>query len=99
MRGLAGEARRAVKAGEMAIVSRCMNPDHIGMIVRVIGRHETPDFDWDVELLGAPVRGYSARTGDVGVFRYAAVFDWNLSPLEGSAHSCQVAEREIALAT
>lgn len=98
MRGRAGETKGLIKAGGMAIVSRCKNPDHIGTIVRVIGRHETPDYDWDVELLGAPIRGYAARTGSVGVFKYAAVFDWNLSPLEGLAHSYQVAGVEIARA-
>jgi hypothetical protein len=71
-------------------------PGHIGMVVRIVGRHATPEFDWDVELLGKPVRGYAAGTGTVGVFRFAAVYDWNLSPLEESARSCRADELAIA---
>lgn len=80
-----GELR--CKPGDVAIVSRCLNRSRIGMLVRIIGPHGSDDFDWDVEILGGPIRGRGIRSGCVGTHRKAAVFDWNLTPLGGQAHS------------
>ena len=80
-----GELR--CKPGDVAIVSRCLNRSRIGMLVRVIGPHGTKDFDWDVELLGGPVKGRGVRSGQVGSHRRAALFDWNLTPLAGLGRS------------
>jgi hypothetical protein len=80
-----GEMR--CRPGDLAIVSRCQNESRIGMLVRVVGPHSTADYDWDVELLSGPIRGRGIRTGRVGEYRTAAVFDWNLTPLPGQDHS------------
>ena len=80
-----GELR--CKPGDVAIVSRCLNRSRIGVLVRVIGPHDTKDFDWDVELLGGPIRGRGIRSGRVGTHHRAALFDWNLTPLAGLGHS------------
>ncbi len=85
-----------INPGDLAVISRCANKAHIGLVVRVMGAHETPEYDWDVELLGMPVKGYAARHDRVGVFRCAAVFDWNLSRLAESAHSSRADRRELA---
>lgn len=84
--------------GDLAVISRCANEAHIGLIVRVMGAHATPHYDWDVELLGSPVEGYAAGHDRVGIFRCAAVFDWNLSRLVESARSNRVVRRERARA-
>lgn len=89
-----GEGR--INPGDLAVISRCANKAHIGLLVRVMGVHGTPEYDWDVELLGMPVKGYAARHDRVGVFRCAAVFDWNLSRLAESVHSSQADRRELA---
>ena len=80
-----GELR--CKPGDVAIVSRCRNRSRIGILVRVIAPHGSGDFDWDVEILGGPIRGRGIRSGQVGTHRKAAVFDWNLTPLAGQGHS------------
>ncbi len=85
-----------INPGDLAVIARCANEAHIGLMVRVMGPHATPDYDWDVELLGMPVEGYAAGHDRVGVFRCAAVFDWNLGRLVGSAHSGQAVHREPA---
>lgn len=85
-----------INPGDLAVISRCANKAHIGLLVRVMGVHGTPEYDWDVELLGMPVKGYAARHDRVGVFRCAAVFDWNLSRLAESVHSSQADRRELA---
>ena len=84
-----GELR--CKPGDVAIVSRCRNRSRIGVLVRVIGPHSSEDFDWDVELLGGPIKGRGIRSGQIGTYRKAAVFDWNLTPLAGQEHS----DREV----
>lgn len=87
-----------INPGDLAVISRCANKAHIGLVVRVMGVHETPEYDWDVELLGMPVKGYAAGHDRVGVFRCAAVFDWNLSRLVASAHSNRADHRELSRA-
>lgn len=97
MRGRTVADENSVRPGRMAIISRCNNTAHIGLVVRVLARHESPEFDWDVELLGKPVMGYATDARTVGVFKYAAVFEWNLSPLEEeTGHSCQELRSVIA---
>lgn len=81
---------------EVAIISRCENRSRIGLLVRIIGRHETPEFDWDVELLGSPITGRAIDSGRVGIFRQAAVFGWNLSPLLGPGRSNQESDQQEA---
>ncbi|WP_195904358.1 hypothetical protein [Burkholderia cenocepacia] len=71
------------KPGDRAIISRCGNTAYIGLLVRVISRHQTPDFDWIVEFLGAPVAGHELYTRLPGTFAFAPVFDWNLTRLPG----------------
>lgn len=88
-----GEGVSHLKPGDLAVISRCANEAHVGLMVRVMGPHPTPEFDWDVELLGRPVKGYAAGHDRVGVFRCAAVFEWNLSRLAASARS----DREVRL--
>lgn len=75
------------KPGDVAIVSRCKNRSRIGVLVRVIGPHESDDFDWVVELLGGPIKGRGIRSDKVVAHRRAAAFDWNLTPLAGQASS------------
>lgn len=75
------------KPGDVAIVSRCNNRSRIGVVVRVVSRHESGDFDWVVELLGGPIRGRGIRSGKVKAHRRAAAFDWNLTPLADQASS------------
>lgn len=83
------------KPGDLAMITRCANEAHIGLLVRVMGPHATPEYDWDVELLGMPVRGYAAGHDRVGVFRCAAVFEWNLSRLAASARLGQEGRRAL----
>lgn len=85
-----------VEPGDLAVISRCANKAHIGLVVRIMGAHATSEYDWDVELLGMPVMGYAAAHDRIGVFRCAAVFDWNLSRLTESAHSSQAAHLALA---
>lgn len=90
----AGKARKwRFEPGDKAIVSRCKNRSRVGLVVAVIGPHEGGDFDWDVEILGMPVKGRAIHSGRVGKYRRAAVFDWNLTPLRGLGHSSQEAHR------
>lgn len=77
------------RPGDLAIISRCNNPSRLGLLVQIIGPHKTGEFDWDVNLLGGAVKGRAIRSGRVGTFRRAAVFDWNLSPLPDLEHLCQ----------
>lgn len=76
--------------GDLAIVSRCGNPRFLGMLVRVIGPHESADRDWSVEILGSPTSGSGYRSGRIGTYRTAAVKDWNLTPIPGREHLDQV---------
>lgn len=77
------------KPGDLAIVSRCRNPAHIGLIVRIVSSHENGDFDWNVKLIGSPIKGRAIYSGRIATFRRAAAFDWNLTPLPGQEHSNQ----------
>ncbi len=92
----AGMGGGRINPGDLAVISRCANTAHLGLLVRVMGPHATPDYDWDVELLGMPVEGYAAGHDRVGIFRCAAVFDWNLSRLAESARSNRAIRRELA---
>jgi hypothetical protein len=89
-----GEEGAPLRPGDYAMISRCDNKAHLGRLVRVISPHEDESFDWDVELLGMPIRGYGTNSRKVGHFRYAAVYQWNLTRLEGLEHS----DREVSAA-
>lgn len=69
------------KPGDLAIVFRCGNTRYIGMVVKIIERHENPEFDWNVAFLSGPVYGKGVRTAHRGFYSRAAVCNWNLMPL------------------
>ncbi len=80
------------KPGDRAIITRCGNRSYIGLLVRVVARHETPEFDWIVSFLGDPVFGRELYTRRPGLFTHAPVYDWNLTPFSGSVSECQQSE-------
>ncbi|WP_186262050.1 hypothetical protein [Burkholderia gladioli] len=69
------------KPGDLAIVARCGNSSHIGMVVRIIKPSDFPGFDWSVAILSGPVIGRNLKTGRHGFYSKASVYNWNLMPL------------------
>lgn len=86
----ANEQRKSLrcKPGDRAIISRCGNKAYVGLLVRIVAPHETPDFDWLVQFLGKPVSGHEIYTRLPGAFTHAPVYDWNLTPLPGLESEC-----------
>ncbi len=80
------------KPGDRAIISRCGNDSYIGLVVRIVAPHETPDFDWLVKFLGEPVSGHELYTRKPGIFTHAPVYDWNLTPLPDAVNECLYSE-------
>lgn len=82
------------KPGDRAVVTRCDNSAHLGRVVRIVRAYETKEFDWVVEFLGTPIWGRSIYSGRTDDFKRVAVFDWNLTPLEGLERSGQQDHQE-----
>lgn len=74
--------------GQFAVVTRCDNKRRLGLVVRIVKRHDTPEFDWVVEL-GVPITGFGAHARTRSSYRQAVAFDWNLTPLEKTVVSIE----------
>lgn len=83
------------RPGDLAIVTRCDNPRHIGRLVTIQKRSTLPQSDWIVELVGTPVRGRSIFTGRIGEFARVTVFDWNLTPIAGEEPEFSESDAEV----
>lgn len=76
--------RLRCRPGDLAIVTKCGVLARLGLLVRVVGRSPTAPHDWLTEVQGPGVVGRDVLTGEIRMCKEALMYDWNLTPINGT---------------
>ncbi|NVE22364.1 hypothetical protein [Burkholderia glumae] len=73
------------KPGDLAIVTKCGQPDRIGLIETVLGAAGDGKHDWLTELQGNGIHALDVHTRTFHMCTESLMYDWNLTPIRGNS--------------